>query len=33
MKHINIGEAELEIMKVVWKAEEPIGFNGNRKSR
>ena len=25
MKHINIGEAELEIMKVVWKADEPIG--------
>lgn len=22
---INIGEAELEIMKVVWKANEPIG--------
>ena len=25
MKHINIGEAELEIMKVVWKSDEPIG--------
>ena len=24
-KNINIGEAELEIMKVVWKAGEPIG--------
>ncbi len=24
-KNINIGEAELEIMKVVWKAKEPIG--------
>ena len=25
MTNINIGEAELEIMKVVWKADEPIG--------
>ena len=25
MTNINIGEAELEIMKVVWKASEPIG--------
>lgn len=25
MININIGEAELEIMKVVWKANEPIG--------
>lgn len=25
MTNINIGEAELEIMKVVWKANEPIG--------
>ncbi len=25
MTNINIGEAELEIMKVVWKAGEPIG--------
>ena len=25
MKHISLGEAELEIMKVVWKADEPIG--------
>ncbi|MBE7035788.1 MAG: BlaI/MecI/CopY family transcriptional regulator [Ruminococcaceae bacterium] len=24
MKHISIGEAELEIMKVIWKAKEPI---------
>lgn len=24
-ENINIGEAELEIMKVVWKANEPIG--------
>ena len=24
-KNINIGEAELEIMKVIWKAGEPIG--------
>ncbi len=24
-KNINIGEAELEIMKVIWKADEPIG--------
>ena len=24
MKNINIGEAELEIMKVIWKAKEPI---------
>lgn len=24
-ENINIGEAELEIMKVVWKAPEPIG--------
>lgn len=24
-ENINIGEAELEIMKVVWKAKEPIG--------
>ncbi|MCH5185508.1 MAG: BlaI/MecI/CopY family transcriptional regulator [Oscillospiraceae bacterium] len=24
-KNINIGEAELEIMKAVWKAGEPIG--------
>lgn len=24
-KDINIGEAELEIMKVVWRAAEPIG--------
>ena len=24
-ENINIGEAELEIMKVVWKADEPIG--------
>lgn len=25
IKNINIGEAELEIMKVIWKADEPIG--------
>lgn len=25
VKSINIGEAELEIMKVIWRAEEPIG--------
>lgn len=25
MTNINLGEAELEIMKVVWKAGEPIG--------
>lgn len=25
MTNINIGEAELEIMKVVWNANEPIG--------
>ena len=25
MSNINLGEAELEIMKVVWKANEPIG--------
>ena len=25
MANINIGEAELEIMKVVWKSDEPIG--------
>ena len=25
MANINIGEAELEIMKGVWKADEPIG--------
>ncbi len=25
MKNINIGEAELEIMKVVWESDEPIG--------
>lgn len=25
MTTINLGEAELEIMKVVWKADEPIG--------
>lgn len=25
MTNINIGDAELEIMKVVWKADEPIG--------
>lgn len=25
MTNINLGEAELEIMKVVWKANEPIG--------
>lgn len=25
MTNINIGEAELEIMKVVWSANEPIG--------
>ncbi len=25
MTNINIGEAELEIMKVVWEADEPIG--------
>lgn len=25
MTNINIGDAELEIMKVVWKANEPIG--------
>ncbi|MBP3361209.1 MAG: BlaI/MecI/CopY family transcriptional regulator [Clostridia bacterium] len=24
MKNISIGEAELEIMKVIWKAKEPI---------
>ncbi len=24
-KGINIGEAELEIMKAIWRAEEPIG--------
>ena len=24
MKHISIGEAELEIMKVIWRAKEPI---------
>ncbi len=24
-ENINIGDAELEIMKVVWKAKEPIG--------
>lgn len=24
MKNINIGDAELEIMKVIWKAKEPI---------
>ncbi len=24
-KNINIGEGELEIMKVIWKADEPIG--------
>ena len=24
-ENINIGEAELEIMKIVWKAKEPIG--------
>lgn len=24
-KNINIGEAELEIMKVIWKADGPIG--------
>lgn len=24
-KNINIGEGELEIMKVIWKANEPIG--------
>ena len=24
-ENINIGEAELEIMKVIWKANEPIG--------
>ena len=25
MTNINIGEAELEIMKVVWKLDDPIG--------
>lgn len=25
MKNISIGDAELEIMKVVWSADEPIG--------
>jgi len=25
MTNINIGEAELEIMKVVWKSDDPIG--------
>lgn len=24
MKHISIGDAELEIMKVIWKAKEPV---------
>ncbi len=24
MKNINIGEAELEIMKVIWKAKKPV---------
>ena len=29
-ENINIGEAELEIMKVIWKAGEPIGSSAIR---